>query len=72
MVALVGSLADRTLALFVPKTTAGACACNDTYRQKCFCLVAYHKTFWRTCRTNCDCSETTCGDCYITNDYCDS
>jgi hypothetical protein len=66
----IGALADRMLTAVVPKTTAGACPCNDSYQAFCFCLKAYHKAFYKTCHTNCDCSRTTCGDCFITNTYC--
>ena len=47
-------LADRLVAAVVPKTSAGACACND-----CWCA-----TGGRWCCANCDCSKVTCyGTC---------
>lgn len=61
MTKTLGRMTDRLLAVLVPKTTAGACACNDSWCTGYYCprgKVA-------TCRANCDCSKVTCGTCRV-------
>jgi hypothetical protein len=60
------TLADRLLELVVPRTTAGACPCGDSY---CTTSVCDHdwegnELLWRH-YTNCNCRlvRKTC-DCY--------
>ncbi|GAA1693428.1 hypothetical protein [Fodinicola feengrottensis] len=60
MTKTLGLVSDRLLTLFVPKTTASACACNDYYCTRYGCPAGYI----RDCRDNCDCSKTVCGVCY--------
>jgi hypothetical protein len=56
----IGLLADRVLSVVVPRTTAGACPCSDVYCTRIDCPSGNVKE----CRTNCDCSVTTCGVCF--------
>jgi hypothetical protein len=60
MTKTLGLAADRLLDLLVPKTTAGACPCNDSYCTPYQCAPGKV----RTARTNCDCSKTTYSACY--------
>jgi hypothetical protein len=58
MINAVGTVADRFLNRLLPKATAGACPCGDSYYQVCYCAAG--RLIARFCRTNCDCSVTTC------------
>ncbi|WP_163505998.1 hypothetical protein [Fodinicola acaciae] len=60
MTATLGRMTDRLLGLFVPATTAGACACGDFYCSTSGCRAGYR----RDCTASCDCSRVTCGTCY--------
>lgn len=64
----MGRLADRLLGVLVPKTTAAACPCNDYWTANCYCYN--HRRYVKQCRSNCDCSVTTCGSCYWNYTYC--
>ena len=52
----LSAFADRMVTAVVPKTTAGACPCNDCYWTPCGSLCM-------RCCTNCNCTSTTCGPC---------
>jgi hypothetical protein len=52
-----GRLADRFVLAFVPKTTAGACPCNDCWYTHC------PNTLCKRCCSNCNCTQTTCSLC---------
>ncbi|WP_328329882.1 hypothetical protein OHA70_07265 [Kribbella sp. NBC_00382] len=56
----VQRLADRLVSSVLPKTTAGACPCNDTYTGYCNRECPGKKGLFRT---NCDCSKTTLIGC---------
>ena len=61
MTKVLGGLADRLVGAIVPKTTAGACPCNDCWNTPWNCGHG----FCRRCCTNCNCTITTCEGCYI-------
>lgn len=67
MTKMLGSLADRLVTAFVPKTTAGACPCNDCYYTSC---VSPGFGGCRRCCTNCNCTSTTCSGCGYPSQYC--
>lgn len=60
MTETLGRMTDRLLSVFVPKTTAGACACNDYVCTNYYCA---DKTKKQLCHWNCDCSKRTCSPC---------
>lgn len=62
MTKTLGRMSDRLLSVLVPKTTASACACNDSYCTTTGCA----RGLQRRCRDSCDCSKTTCGACHST------
>jgi hypothetical protein len=53
MLALCSTVADHLLEIFVPKTTAGACACGGSYCSTIPCPGSSH---WRI-YTNCQCQQ---------------
>ncbi|EXG82799.1 hypothetical protein CryarDRAFT_4000 [Cryptosporangium arvum DSM 44712] len=57
-------MADRFVSAFVPKTTAGACECNDCYYTGCT------NGYCKRCCTNCHCTSTTCSSCTYRPEYC--
>jgi hypothetical protein len=68
MLALCSTIADRLLEMFVPKTTAGACPCNDNYCTSIRCFADSSGwcndpfvCFWHVF-TNCNCEilQRTC------------
>jgi hypothetical protein len=60
MTETLGRMTDRLLSVFVPKTTAGACACNDYFCTSWGCAAGYvHR-----CHDSCDCTKRVCGTCY--------
>jgi hypothetical protein len=59
---VLGALADRLVALVVPKTTAGACPCFDCYYVPCPGGCMY-------CCERCDC-QLLCGPCNNPPYYC--
>jgi len=60
---LFDTLADRLVGVVVPKTTAGACACDpDPYHVSCYCTGDIF--YWKPCQTDCNC-HTYCGKCVI-------
>lgn len=64
MAGFLGAVADRMVSAFVPKTTAGACPCNDVYYSKC------SNGMCKRCRTNCNCTVTTCSSCTYASGNC--
>jgi hypothetical protein len=60
---LIGNLADRLVTAFVPKTTAGACPCNDSYFTSC-------GSSCKLCWANCNCTKVTCSACEYPRSYC--
>ncbi|MDX6258489.1 MAG: hypothetical protein QOH84_177 [Kribbellaceae bacterium] len=52
----VQRLADRLVSSVLPKTTAGACPCNDTYTGYCGGCGTRKAVLYRD---NCDCTKTT-------------
>jgi hypothetical protein len=61
----LGMLADRLVAAIVPKSSAGACVCNDCYYTPCYNVGC------RRCCTNCNCTAPpTCGSCVYPKSYC--
>ena len=63
MIKALGALADRLVAAVVPKTTAGACVCNDCYYTPC-------GSGCKRCCANCNCTVVTCGSCSYPWSYC--
>jgi len=61
---MLGALADRLVGSIVPKTTAGACACNDSFYSPC----GTNKC--KLCRSNCNCTVTTCSACIYSGANC--
>lgn len=57
--AVLGRLADRMLGAVLPQADAGACPCGDSYCTYSGCPRGYK----RTCRDNCNCTQTSCGPC---------
>jgi hypothetical protein len=50
---LIGMLADQLVAAVVPRTTAGACACNGcTYEKNAKCVVTNCALVCRDCWCN--------------------
>ena len=62
----VASIADRMLAMVVPRATAGACCPPDPWKQSCGCHSSTHTIWVKNCSYNCAC-QVFCGTCY--NDY---
>jgi hypothetical protein len=60
---MLGYLADRLVSSIVPKSTAGACPCGDSYYQAC-------PGGCKLCTTSCDCTKTTCGGCTCPDTWC--
>lgn len=61
MTKTLGRMSDRLLAVLVPKTSAGACACGDMWCSTSGCARGKVKT----CRANCDCSIVKCEACRV-------
>lgn len=61
MTKTLGRMTDRLLAALVPKTTAGACPCGDSYCTPSGCSGGkVHK-----CRDSCDCKRQSCTPCLV-------
>lgn len=61
---MLTGFADRLVTAFVPKTTAGACPCNDCYYTRCSSGAC------KRCCANCNCTQTTCSSCQYPSSYC--
>jgi hypothetical protein len=51
LITLVESLSDRLLSLIVPRTTASACPCGDSWCSDYWCWGNTYQQYW----TNCNC-----------------
>jgi hypothetical protein len=63
MTMTIGRLADRLLGAIVPKTSAGACACNDYWCTDYYGRGCPPGKRNRRCHASCDCSKVTCAPC---------
>jgi hypothetical protein len=63
MIKALDAFADRLVAAVVPKTTAGACPCNDCYYTTC-------SGGCKRCCSNCYCTSTSCSSCSYPWWYC--
>lgn len=60
MLKAIGVMGDRLVSLVVPKTTAGACPCNDCFWSYCgvLCPRGFRPYVCRSC--NCSLTSITC------------
>lgn len=59
----VAGLADRLVTLVVPKTTAGACPCNDVSYRYCWCNWFTLRKMYQRCNLGCHCNVLNCSGC---------
>ncbi|TWD82531.1 hypothetical protein FB561_3664 [Kribbella amoyensis] len=63
----IGALADRLVTAVVPRSTAGACACGDTFWSACKAYAECPYARKALVRMSCDCRSYTiiqCDFCY--------